>query len=135
MVGEYEITLRNKVVGTMAVSSAGLYYHFRGKCTLSKNCIFRITMSCGDKQENLGVLIPCNGLFLLDTKRPMKQFSDAMPVFTVQSDRESGFPVNENTPFPKLEALDNGVFQKKDGISLILLTDSGPVPQGSDQNP
>ena len=124
MVGKYEILQGNKVVGTMDVSREGLYYRFRGKCGLEEAQISRVKVACGGRTENLGVLLPCNGVFLLDTKRPAKQFADTAPAFFIASENEDKWlPLNENTPFPKLEALENGVFQSRDDVPGILFTD------------
>ncbi len=135
MVGKYEITQGDKVVGTMDVSQEGLYYRFRGKCNLKTDCIYRVTIASGEK---LGVLIPCNGVFVIDTKRPAKLFADVVPIFRIVTDNENEgnwIPINENTPFPKLTELENGVFQSKDGVPGILFTDPKPSQQGSDPNP
>ena len=136
MVGKYEIKQGNKPVGTMDVSREGLYYHFRGKCNFVQKQIFRVRMVCAGSEENLGVLLPCNGIFLLDTKRPVKQFSDATPPFVVTSSTVANWiSLNENTPFPMLVALENGVFQRRDGVPGILFTDQEPSRPGSDPTP
>ncbi len=135
LVGKYEVLFHQKPVGTMEVSRDGLYYRFCCKCKLPQNQIFRITVSYGNEHVNLGVLIPCNDTFHLDTKRPIKLFTQAEPLFTVTSDTENWIPIREDRPFPRIEDLENGIYCEQDGVPGILFTDLEPSRQGSDQNP
>ena len=135
LVGKYEVKFYQKPVGTMEVSREGLYYLFRCKCKLPLNQIFRITVSCGNEPVNLGVLIPCNDTFCLDTKRPIKLFAQAEPLFTIISDSDNWIPVRKDRPFSKIEDLESGIFRQQDGVPGILFIDSAPSPQGNDPNP
>lgn len=138
LVGKYEIILRGKSVGTMDVSREGLYYRFRGKCKLPMDNIYRMRILQDDSVGKLGVLVPCNGLFLLDTKRPAKLFTNTVPAFCIESENEAEnewVAIDENTPFPKLADLENGVFMCKEKVPGILFTDPKPDPQGNDPNP
>lgn len=129
MVGIYEVLLGSTSIGQVDVEKLGLYYRFRCHCRLSGDMIYQLTVTCGGKQENLGVLTPLGSQFSLETKLPAKRFADGKPVFRVAPRHEpvSGrfVPIRSEEPFAYLSQLERAVYAVKDGqIGVIIPVDS-----------
>ena len=82
-------------MGRVLVERQGLYYIFRCRCTLSGETAFRLFASCGEKQEDLGVLVPMGNFFGLDTTH----FA----------------PISPEEPFAYLQRLKDAYLAEKDG--------------------
>ena len=70
------MTFGDRLVGRVRAERQGLYYLFRCRCRLSGEAAFRLLVSCGEKQEDLGILVPMEGGFGLDTRRPVKRLGE-----------------------------------------------------------
>ena len=68
----YSVTVCGKPAGTVKVLRKGLYYYFSCRCCLPGDIIYRLVVSCGTLQENLGILIPKDCGFGIDTKLSVK---------------------------------------------------------------
>ena len=79
MVGTYEIRLGSSSVGCVTVERQGLYYRFHCQCNLKG--MYRLVVSCGGKQEDLGTLIPSGGVFGLEKRIPVKRLGEGTPEF------------------------------------------------------
>lgn len=88
MVGSHEIRLGDSPVGTARVEKQGLYYCISCRCTLSEKEIHRLTVRCGGKSENLGICIPMDGGFGVDTKIPCKRLGEGTPEFRLLPKQE-----------------------------------------------
>ena len=73
---EQELTFGSKSIGRVWAERQGLYYVFRCRCRLSGEAAFRLLATCGKNQEDLGILVPIDGGFGLDTRRPVKQLGE-----------------------------------------------------------
>ena len=81
MDGTYEIMLGGESVGQAVVRRQGLYYRFSCRCDLSGEVIYRITVTCGGKSESLGIPVPKDGQFHLDTKLAASRLGEGEPKF------------------------------------------------------
>ena len=88
----------------------------------------RLWVSCGGKQENLGVLVPVGDGFGLDRKFPVKRLGEGEMTFSLgqkQEDRPEGtfVPIYPEEPFSYIERLKDAYLVKKNGQIGVLLRD------------
>lgn len=125
MEGTYGVYFGKQLCGKVQVLRKGLYYHFHCRCRLSGEVLCRLTVSCGKQQENLGVVIPADGCFGLDTKLPAKRFTMEEPVFNLipkTAEAEGQFiPIYPEEPFAYIERLKDAFLVRKYGQAGILL--------------
>lgn len=119
MEGTYDILLGDTPVGTVDVIRQGLYYRFDCRCKLSGTVICRVSVECGGRHENLGILVPSGDRFCLSTKMAVKRLGKGIPRFTAlprHRDRELEFiPVYPEEPFAYLARLQDAFVQVRDG--------------------
>ena len=87
MEGTYVITQFGEPVGQATVRRQGLYWQFSCRCDLSGETVCRISVTCGDKQVNLGILVPEGGKFVLNTKVAVSKLGSGTPEFICQPRR------------------------------------------------
>ena len=109
MCERFDITIGDQVVGQAVAERKGLYYYFSCSCRLSGEVICRIIVSCGEKEESLGVCIPADGGFGLHTRIPVKRLGvgelvfRAVPKHTEVSRKFS--PLSPIEPFAYIDKL------------------------------
>ena len=129
MDGTYEILLGSEPVGTVTVYRQGLYYFFSARCRLSGEGVCRLRLTCGEAQENLGVLVPVEGMFGLDKKLPVRRFGTEIPQFQVLTNhRKTGekfVPIYPEEPFAYMTRLKDAFLATRDGqVGIVLKNDS-----------
>ena len=100
--------------------------------------MYRITVTCGDKTENLGIPVPDRNDFRLSAKLPVSRFKKDTPVFQAvprnpQNLQGHWMPISPETPFAYIHRLQNAVLERRDGQMGILISEE--VPQDSDPIP
>ena len=125
MDGTYEIMLGGESVGQAVVRRQGLYYRFSCRCDLSGEVIYRITVTCGGKSESLGIPVPKNGEFYLDTRLAASRLGEGEPKFAAvprRPDLGGMFaPISPEEPFRYLHRLENAFLARKDGQVGIVI--------------
>lgn len=115
----YDIYMGSASVGTAKVTREGLYYLFFCRCRLSGEVVCRVTVKCGDRTADLGILVPENGAFQLKTRVPVKQLGEGKLEFLVtprhQKPDSMFVPVMAEAPFAYLSRLTDAYLAKKDG--------------------
>ena len=81
MDGIYDVLFGGEPVGKAFVDRQGLYYRFRCRCGLPGEGMYRIRVICGAGQQDLGILVPMEGDFGLQTRLPVKLFEGDQPRF------------------------------------------------------
>ena len=125
MIGEYEIHQGSRSIGTAAVFKEGLYYRFRCRCKLTGTVIHRITVYVENATRDLGIPVPKNGEFFLETKVPAKYFGAGEPrFFAVPHLRKSEsrfYPISPEEPFSYLAKLRKAHMERRDeGIGIVM---------------
>lgn len=127
LVGDYDVFFGTRQSGRVQVRRQGLYYRFTCRCRLSGEVVCRLYVSCGGKRENLGVLVPMDGGFGLDTQIPVKRLGEGEPVFTLipKHNSPSGrfVPIVPEEPFAYIERLKTSFLVRKYGQMGILIED------------
>ena len=136
--GIYDIYRGADKIGKAEVRREGLYYRFLCCCNLTGEVIYRITVSCGDKTENLGIPVPDGHDFRLSARLPISRFPKETPEFKAvprHSENLQGhwIPISAETPFDYIHRLHNAVLERRDGQVGILISeevppDSDPIP-------
>ncbi len=127
MQGSYGVYFGSQQMGKVQVLRQGLYYRFICRCQLSGDVVCRLHVACGDKRESLGVVVPMDGGFGLDTKLPVKRLGEGEMSFLLIPKHELGtanfYPVYPEEPFSYIDRLKNGYLVRKNGQAGILLRD------------
>lgn len=127
MVGDYDVFFCRQQSGRVQVQRQGLYYRFQCRCRLSGDVICRLYVHCGGRRENLGVVVPMDGGFGLDTRVPVKHFPEGIPEFSlVPRQEESGgtfAPIIPEEPFSYIERLKSSFLVRKYGQMGIMIPD------------
>ena len=125
MDGTYEIKLGGESVGQAVVRREGHYYRFSCRCDLSGEVIYRITVTCGGKSESLGIPVPKDGQFHLDTKLAASRLGEGEPKFAAVPRRPDlggmFVPISPEEPFRYLHRLENAFLARKDGQLGIVI--------------
>ena len=123
---EMNITLGGQAIGTARVVREGLYYCFRCRCSLSGEVVYRLQVRCGDRIENLGIPVPQNGAFELNTRIPAKKLGSGRMVLEAVPKREPldgrFVPLRADEPFHYLRQLEKAYLQIREGQVGILLS-------------
>ncbi len=120
----YEIYLNGQVVGLAERTREGLYDHFSCRCKISSGQIFRLRATCGEKTENLGVLVPDNGVFTLKTRIPTKKLgSGPIRIEAIAKENLEGkfIPLSPEEPFRYLKRLEDAFLQiRADQVGVVI---------------
>ena len=129
MEGQYSVTVCGQPVGKVVVQRQGLYYLFSCRCALSEAGIYRLAVTSGSERETLGILVPKDGSFVLETKVPVKRFGKGEMVFSLipKHDGSTGtfIPISPEEPFAYIAKLKNGFLSKNGNRSGICIKEPG----------
>ena len=114
---EYVLNLGKDPVGKVQVLRQGLYYRFVCRCRLSGDVVYRLTVRCGEKNENLGILVREGDGFGLDKKVPVSHLGEGELDFLLlpKSDRINGnfIPIHPDEPFAYINRLQDAFFLRQ----------------------
>lgn len=121
----YEITQGNQVIGQACVQRQGLYYQINCRCRLSGEVICRIVVTCGGKQENLGIPVPEKDAYTLHTRISVSRLGEGGMSFRAvprHNALEGKFvPLSPEEPFQYLSRLKNARLESRNGVVGIVL--------------
>lgn len=125
MVGCYEVRLGDKAVGRAEVKKQGLYYQICCRCQLPGGEVHRLTVRCGGKTENLGIIVPVGDGFGVDTKIPCKRLGEGKPDFQLlpKQERELGkfVAVYPEEPFSYMARLKDAFLARQaDQLGIVI---------------
>ena len=127
MEGAFSVTLRGKQVGKVLVKKQGLYYSFCCRCDLCEDAIYRLTVICGTVRENLGILVPEDGSFVLETRKPVKMIGEGDCRFTLCTKQErtsdTFVPISPEEPFAYISRLKQSFLVLREGQPGIRITE------------
>lgn len=117
MEGTYGVYFGSQLMGKVQVLRQGLYYRFLCRCQLTGDVVCRLSVTCGDKRESLGVVVPMDGGFGLDTKLPVKRLGEGNMEFYLvpKHDVPAGkfVPIYPEEPFAYIERLKESFLVRK----------------------
>ena len=85
---EYTIKLGERCVGQARMEREGLYYRISCRCSPGEKGVYRVRVTCGGKSENLGVCVPMDTGFGMDTRIPVKRLGEGTPEFCLVPKQE-----------------------------------------------
>jgi len=136
---EYGVLLGGQSIGKAKVERQGLYYSISCRCRLSGEVVYKLTVSCGENTENLGILVPEGGAFVLTTRIPAKRFGEgefsfrAVPRHTEL--RGKFVPISPETPFAYLSRLENAFMEIRNGQPGVRFQKSPDLPKDNPAAP
>lgn len=123
---EQELTFGGKSIGRVWAERQGLYYVFRCRCRLSGEAAFRLLATCGKNQEDLGILVPMDGGFGLDTRRPVKRLGEGTLSFRLVSNHDAPQtrfgPIYPEEPYAYLQKHKDAYLAMKSARQAYLLS-------------
>ena len=123
---DHEIRFGDSPEGKAQVTREGLYYHVVCRCGLSGQGMYRLEVSNGERKVDLGILVPEETGFGLETRFPVRRIGEGALSFRVRP-RHGGLegrtfvPLAPEEPFAYLERLKESFLEiqnGKKGISL-----------------
>lgn len=109
MEGTYGVYFGTQMAGKVQVTRQGLYYRFSCRCRLTGDVMCRLRISSGGRRESLGVVVPMDGGFGLDTRLPVKKLGQGTPEFALVPKHEIGgsrlVPICPEEPFSYIARL------------------------------
>lgn len=125
MEGNYEVFFGEQAIGRVQVIREGLYYRFRCRCKLTGEVVSKLTVSCSDCEESLGVLVPMGDSFGLETRLPAKRLEEGKPTFRVMPNRVvmpgKFVPIKPEEPFAYIARLKKAFLVRQNGQVGIML--------------
>lgn len=122
---DYIVNFGKDPAGKVQVIRQGLYYCFHCRCQLTGAVMCRLEAVCGAHRENLGVLVPMDGGFGLDTQVPVKRFKGEEFSFQIipRHHRPEGIfvPISPEEPFAYIARLKDGFLEVKNGQAGVVL--------------
>lgn len=121
----YGVSICGKPAGKVSVLRQGLYYHFHCRCILTDRNIYRLMVVCGTARENLGVLVPKDNAFTLETKIPVNRIGTGDMIFTLlpQKEKHEGtfVPISPEEPFAYISRLKKSFLVLRNGQPGIMI--------------
>ena len=125
----YDVFLGDKSVGNAQVAREGLYYRIRCSCHLSGETICRVLVRSEMTEESLGILVPKDGDFYLETRLPVKKLGTGDFRFLVVPRHKpmNGLfvPLCPQEPFRYLTELKTAYLHRKDGQIGVVIKEPG----------
>ena len=126
---ECEIMLGGQAIGRAQIRREGLYLCFRCRCRLSGEVVYRLQVRQGEHTENLGIPVPQEGAFELNTRIPAKRLAPGkIQIEAVPKQVELAgmfVPLSPEEPFKYLRRLEEAFLQVRDGQVGIILPPEG----------
>lgn len=132
---EYSVFSGGETIGKVWVQRQGLYYQIRCRCDLTGTVRYKLMASCGDITVDLGLCVPQDKQFGVDTKIPIKRLGEGTLSFRLiprHSSLEGRFvPVSPEEPFGYIRRLQMAHLALQGGAIGILFAET----QSSSDNP
>ena len=131
---EYFVCSGDETIGNALVRRQGLYYHIRCRCALTGQVKYKLIVTCGENEVDLGLCIPHSDGFGMDTRIPIKRLGEGDLSFRLvprHNKQDNAFiPVSPEEPFSYIQKLQQAHLAQQDGLVGIVIDD-----QSSSDNP
>ena len=122
---EYGVAMGDHRIGEAEVFREGLYYRIRCRVRLSGKVLCKVLVSCGTREDNLGVLVPEGDAFVLETRIPVKRLGEGELRFRVlprHTELKGRFvPLAPEEPFRYLSRLKDARLVRRGDVTGILI--------------
>ena len=121
----YDVYLGVEPIGRAQVEKQGLTYCIFVRCHLSGEVAYKVMAQCGDREVDLGILVPENGAFQLKSRVNVKQLGAGEMHFRAvpRHVKPDGLfvPVSADEPFRYLSRLENAFMSQSQGRIGVML--------------
>lgn len=113
-------------MGKVQVERQGLYYRIHCRCQMTGEIMCCLQAQCGDRQENLGVVVPMDGGFGLDTRLPVKRLGEGELSFTLtpkngQAQKGTFIPLAPEEPFAYISRLKDAFLERQGNVLGVVI--------------
>ena len=119
MTKQYPITVAGKTWGTVQVEQKGLYLHIFCRCEISGDVMYQLLLRQQERVEDLGVLVPQGGSYVLQKRIPAKPWAQESMTFSLKPrhERMAGqfIPIRADAPVACLAQLTRAVMAQREG--------------------
>lgn len=126
--GDYEVYFGNQLAGKTQVIKSGLYYRIVCRCRVTGAVMCRLSVLSEDTSVDLGILVPTDGGFGLDTRIAQKKLGKGKLNFRIivknENARHKFMPITPEEPFSYLSRLKEG-FLERQGSQLGIMLKAG----------
>lgn len=110
----------------MQVLRQGLYYRIACRCHMTGEVMCCLQARCGERQENLGVVVPMDGGFGLDTRLPVKRLGEGELSFSLipkygQPRKETFIPLAPEEPFAYISRLKDAFLKRQGNVVGVVI--------------
>lgn len=117
---DYPVMDQDKQIGRAQLTREGLYYRLVCRCKLPAGGMCRLEIQCGEKRADLGILVPVENGFGLDTHFPVNRIGTGEIVFRLQPHRDASMerifiPLKPEEPFRYLSRLKDAFLETRGG--------------------
>ena len=118
MVGSHEVYLEDRIAGKLQIEKEGLYYRLLCRCVVPDDMVYRLFAVTDKGKENLGVVVPEDGGYVLRRKIPAKRLqpgSRFLLSVRVEAAGEKFVPVYPEEPFTYITQLETAFLEIRNG--------------------
>ena len=112
-----DVHLDHKTVGTANIKRNGLYYQIHCRCNVPDDRVYRLMAKCDGRSVDLGVCVPFEDGFGVDTMVSVKKIGTDSISFYLTDRKESSdekfIQIKEGEPFDGTEHLMNSRFEMR----------------------
>lgn len=124
MCKKMNVSLDQKVVGTVEIQKKGLYYQINCRCAIPAGKVYRLQAVCDRRVVDFGICVPFEDGFGVDKRIPAKQLDVANISFHLSTNRSESdmifVPLDTMKPFDSLENIMDAKFERRDGVAGLL---------------
>lgn len=159
MEGSFDVFLKEQAVGSARVYTAGLYTCFSCRCRIPNGEKLHLKVSCGESVVDLGLCIPMDDCFGVETKIASKKLAEGTWLLYLGDRKQAGdeqielgiiadenpreeknrseteIPFEVEKPFNHLSELENARIIEEADKTKIIIQDPEQDRQDSDQTP
>lgn len=121
MVGNYDVYLGDRTVGTVDVEKQGLYYRFSCRCDCGGKEMHRLLLRSGGKETDLGLCVPVAGGFGTEKRLPVKQCGTGTPEFFLRPRGGKFIPISPEEPFRYIHRLESAFLERRGEVLGIVI--------------
>ena len=118
LVGSYAVYLGDKTAGKLQIEKEGLYYRLTCRCVVPDDLVYRLFAVTDQRRENLGVVLPENGGYVLQRKIPAKRLQPGCRfLLSARGETNTGtfVPVYPEEPFSYISRLETAFLEVRNG--------------------
>lgn len=120
MDGQFPVLLGGRTVGKVQLERQGLYYRVVCRCSLSGEVMYRLEASGVRGKAGLGILVPMESGFGLETRFPVSRVGEEALRFTLtpRHDDLCGrkfVPIRAEEPFAYISRLKDAFLEQRNG--------------------